>query len=289
MKLAGGRDLFDRMMRIGRDCPAPLATIERVRKPSLAEFFAWKRRRQPLLIDGLSDDWPARRLWTLEQLKQRFGERRMAAIGTEDGSLQANPDSGLPFTVLSFADYIDQLSQGQRPEHYLAAPPDSWLPEMRDDYVVPEYCRDAAWRNSRFWLSAAGMATPLHRDVAENFFFQILGRKRFRLYPPVATPWLYSHPFGSALPNFSRFDPDNPDFERFPLARQARPITVELGPGDALYLPSRWWHQVRSLEVSASINFWWANGGLALAVRAAEWVKRRRGHEIYSLTPAEVR
>ena len=29
-----------------------------------------------------------------------------------------------------------------------------------------------------------------------------------------------------------------------------------LGPGDALYLPIGWFHCMRSLSVSASVNFW---------------------------------
>jgi hypothetical protein len=62
-----------------------------------------------------------------------------------------------------------------------------------------------------------------------------------------------------------------------------QPIEVVLGPGDAMYLPSRWWHQVRSLDLSLSVNFWWADGAVAVAVRSAEFVKRVRGLEIYGL------
>src|SRR6185369_14845378 len=95
--------------------------------------------------------------------------------------------------------------------------------------------------------------------------------------------WLYSNSFRSALPNFSQVDPENPDYDRFPLCRDVAPVEVLLGPGDALYLPSRWWHHVRSLEVSTSFNFWFADGLLAYAVKAAEFVKRRRRLEIYGL------
>jgi hypothetical protein len=59
-------------------------------------------------------------------------------------------------------------------------------------------------------------------------------------------------------------------------------------PREALYLPSRWWHQVRSLGVSASFNFWWADGPLALVVRAAEWVKKTRKLEINQLPATDV-
>src|SRR6185369_12904376 len=100
---------------------------------------------------------------------------------------------------------------------------------------------------------------------------------------PAATPWLYSNRMRSALANHSRFDPEQPDYQRFPLSHAVEPLEVILRPGDALYLPSRWWHQVRSLAVSASFSFWFADGALAMMCRAAEFVKRTRGFEIYSL------
>lgn len=202
---------------------------------------------------------------------------------TNDGRLRPDVRTGIAFGTVRFGDYVDQLERGDRPDAYLIAPGDAWLPELNDDVRPPEYCRDAAWRNSRFWLSASQTSTPLHRDVAENIFFQLSGRKRFYLYSPAATPWLYSHRFRSALPNYGAFDPEYPDYERFPLSRAVEPLEVILEPGDALYLPSRWWHQVRSLDVSMSLNYWFADGALAVIVRAAEFVKRARGLDVYSL------
>ena len=52
-----------------------------------------------------------------------------------------------------------------------------------------------------------------------------------------------------------------PDFGRFPRFREAmqRAIVVELEPGDALYLPSFWWHHVESSGVlNVMVNYWWS-------------------------------
>ena len=238
-----------------------------------------------MILDGLSDDWPARSNWSLAGLRERFADRHISVIKTEHGRLCTDVKTGVAFQTMRFGDYIDVLEHGERPDCYLVEPGSNWIPELGDDVRVPEYCREAPWRNTRFWLSAANTSAPLHRDLAENLFFQVVGRKRFFLYPPSATPWLYSNPLRSALPNYSRFDPEMPDYDRFPLGREMAPIEVILQAGDALYLPSRWWHQVRSLDISASFNFWWADGALALIVRAAEFVKRKRGLEIYGLEP----
>ena len=54
--------------------------------------------------------------------------------------------------------------------------------------------------------------------------------------------------------------PDLPDFKRYPKYREALASaqTAELEPGDAIYIPALWWHQVESLEkVNALVNYWW--------------------------------
>jgi len=56
----------------------------------------------------------------------------------------------------------------------------------------------------------------------------------------------------------SYVDCDNPDYEKFPKFREARAWEGMLNPGEILYLPARWWHQVRSLQDAISVNFWWA-------------------------------
>jgi hypothetical protein len=277
------RDVLDAATRSVRRPPPPPSPLKRFVRPSMERFAALRRAAIPVRLDGLVEEGPALASWSLSSLRERFADRVISVIPTNDGRLVSDVHNGVEFETVRFGDYVDLVERGERPTSYLAAPAHTWLPELIDDFPPPEYCRNAPWQNTRFWLSAAHTSAPLHRDVAENIFFQLVGRKRFYLYPPAAAPWLYSNPLSSALPNYSRFDPEKPDYERFPLSRQIQPLEVILEPGDAIYLPSRWWHQVRSLDSSVSLNFWWAYGALSVAVRAAEFIKRVRGLEIYGL------
>lgn len=283
--LASGRDLFDAALRLARRGAAPArpSPLERLFLPSEDRFAALRRRAVPLLLDGLAAECTGRIDWSLDHLKDRFGDRTVSTIPTDDGRLRSDARSGVQFETVRLGDYLDRLACGQRPASYLAAPGEMWLPELVAELQRPVYCRNAPWHNTRLWISPPSTSAPLHRDVAENFFFQLVGRKRFYLYAPAATPWLYSHAFRSALPNYSRFDPERPDYVRFPLSQRVEPLEVVLEPGDALYLPSRWWHQTRSLDVSVSFNFWWADGLLAAVVLAAERIKAARRLEIYGL------
>ena len=79
------------------------------------------------------------------------------------------------------------------------------------------------------------------------------------------------------MPNGCRVDIENPDLARFPRLRGVETMVAELEPGDALYIPRRWWHHVRTLQESVSANYWWATGLRAAVVSGADWYKRLRG------------
>ena len=113
------------------------------------------------------------------------------------------------------------------------------------------------------WIGPQGTFTPLHFDLTNNLLVQLCGLKEFTLVPPHQTRFLYhaQHVFSEV------HDLDDPDrLERFPLSAPVTPYEVILEPGDALFVPIGWWHQVRSLEFSAMLtytNFRWDNLGYA--------------------------
>lgn len=107
--------------------------------------------------------------------------------------------------------------------------------------------------------------TAAHWDLPQNLACVIAGRRRFTLFPTDQVSNLYVGPLDFTLAGqpTSLVDLDQPDFERHPRFRNALETaeTAELGPGDALYLPSLWWHGVASLdELGAMVNFWWRDG-----------------------------
>lgn len=106
---------------------------------------------------------------------------------------------------------------------------------------------------------------PTHYDVSDNIACVIAGHRRFTLFPPEQVRNLYVGPidFTPAGQPVSLVDPYAPDLERFPRFAEAMPTArvAELEPGDALYVPSLWWHQVESLDrFNVLINYWWEYG-----------------------------
>lgn len=113
----------------------------------------------------------------------------------------------------------------------------------------------------RIWIGNR-VRVATHQDMNSNIAVVAAGRRRFRLFPPDQVANLYIGPFEftPAGTPVSLFDPDAPDFDRFPLAAEAmaQSRVVELAPGDALFIPHMWWHHVRSLDpVGILVNYWW--------------------------------
>jgi hypothetical protein len=104
--------------------------------------------------------------------------------------------------------------------------------------------------------------TAAHWDLPQNLACVVAGRRRFTLFPTEQLKNLYVGPLDFTLAGqpISLVDIDSPDLEKHPRFAEAQEAarTAELGPGDALYIPSLWWHAVASLdELGAMINFWW--------------------------------
>ena len=66
--------------------------------------------------------------------------------------------------------------------------------------------------------------------------------------------------FTPAGQSLSLVDFHKPDFEKFPRFEKAlaNALLAELDPGDAVLIPSMWWHHVEALDsFNVLINYWW--------------------------------
>jgi hypothetical protein len=101
-----------------------------------------------------------------------------------------------------------------------------------------------------------------HNDFPNNLACCAVGRRRFTLFPPDQFANLYVGPIDHTPAGrpVSMVDLRDPDFDAFPRFREALATAqvAELEPGDAIFIPSMWWHHVEALEpFNVLVNYWW--------------------------------
>ena len=113
----------------------------------------------------------------------------------------------------------------------------------------------------RIWIGNQSRVAA-HYDVPENIACVCTGARRFTLFPPDQLENLYVGPidFTPAGQSISLVDFEDPDLERYPrfAAALEQAQASRLEPGDAIYVPSMWWHHVEGLDnLNILINHWW--------------------------------
>ena len=126
---------------------------------------------------------------------------------------------------------------------------------------------------ARIWIGNR-VTVPAHFDESQNVACVVAGRRRFTLFPPDQVGNLYVGPLdfaptGAAMSLVRITAPDLGRFPRFKEAQAAASV-AELGPGDAIFIPTLWWHHVESLDsrLNVLVNYWW-QGALETVERTA--------------------
>jgi hypothetical protein len=230
---------------------------------------------RPLVLRGLASEWPAVRhgLESADRLIEYLLEFDSGNVVT---ALHAPPEAaGRIFynedmTAFNFEYRRMALAAAMRQvrSHVdLPSPPslyigstnvDHWLPGFREQNDLPiRHLGPLAsiWIGNQSRVSA-------HYDFPSNIACVVAGHRRVIVFPPEQLKNLYVGPldFTPAGQPISLLDFHAPDYERFPKFREAVKTArmSVLEPGDAIIVPSMWWHHIEALSAfNVLVNFWW--------------------------------
>lgn len=261
-----------------------MKAIERVGALSPSEFARrYADTETPVILTRMIEDWPARALWSADYFKRRFGRVELAVEVVEGGSLSDNAHflAVKSRRTMRLDEYIDRAARRGDGVLYAAEQPLRKLfPEAaRDLRPVPYLSRTLcalSGNTELLWIGSRGNASGLHFDELNNFNVQVVGRKRWVIFPRAQQPLLYV-PSTLRRSHFSPIDYEAPDYERFPKYREATPIEFDVEPGEVLFLPGGWVHHVRTLEFSINVNLWWLTWAEALRHMRAGLRKQAAG------------
>lgn len=235
------------------------------REEFLARYYAPAR---PVILTGEMDDWPALELWTPEYLRTTVGAAPVEYQGGRGGDPDFEIYKDNHRRAAPFSAFIDAVSQASGNDAYLTA-----YNSARNIQALSVLDKDLGFigkvlspavehPHGMKWIGPAGTLTTLHHDLTNNLIAQIVGRKRIRLVAAADVGRMYNstHVFSDVR----SFDDPRLSLERFPLLEDVAAHEIVLEPGEALFTPLGWWHEVLALDFSVTVtytNFLWPNEG----------------------------
>jgi hypothetical protein len=249
---------------------APLAVRER--EGDLNELL--KQEAEPFVIRAIAKDWPLVRAaaqssgdarnYLLDRSRDRpftvnIGEPGAGERLFYDGKMGMNFRTGRASLADIFRGISDNEDRADPPVIYLSSI------DMVDyfDGLHEANQLDLGERQllASIWIGNRTRIAP-HNDVPNNVAVCVAGRRRFILFPPEQFKNLYLGPVDHTPAGrpVSMVDLAEPDLDRFPRFADAlaNARVAELEPGDAIFVPSLWWHQVEALApFNILVNYWW--------------------------------
>lgn len=205
----------------------------------------------PVIINGFADLFPAGKLWTFDYLDKKIGDH---IIGVFDNSKKRNTAYTTPDLKMKFSDFTGIIRRDEEtPYRIFLFNMFREYPELRKEFPTPDIVKGVLGNLGLTFFGGKNTTVRFHYDIdcSGVLMTQLIGRKRVILFSPANDRLLYKVPFAS----FSLIDPEKPDYDRFPALKYVEGHDFILQPGDALFMPSRYWHFNTYLEGGMAISY----------------------------------
>lgn len=230
-----------------------LEEIPREKNISKADFYKkYVKPQKPVVLENLTEDWPAYQKWTLEHIKEVAGEKTVPIydgrpINSEFKFNQAHLE-------MKMSEYLDLLKKGPTNYRIFLYHLLKEVPLLQKDFKFPDLGLRFIKQLPMLFFGGENSRVFMHYDIdfANILHFHFHGKKQCILFAPSESKHLYKVPH--ALISREDIDFNDPDFDKFPALKCAKGFVTELEHGEALYMPEGYWHQMTYLTPGFSMS-----------------------------------
>ncbi|MGE6218827.1 cupin-like domain-containing protein [Nubsella zeaxanthinifaciens] len=229
----------------------PVDTVESISKEDFKKNYLDPKK--PLVIKGLTKDWPAREKWTTEYLKSIAGD---VEVPLYDNS-KADPSKPINAAVahMKFGDYLDLIKREPTELRIFLFNLFKKVPGLINDVKIPKGLMGGVMESvPAMFFGGSNSETFLHYDIdlPNILHTHFGGRKHVILFDYKWKKRLYCLP--NATYALEDFNVGKPDFEKFPSLNGIEGYEVILEHGDTLFMPIGMWHWMKYLDGSFSLS-----------------------------------
>jgi Cupin-like domain len=245
----------------------------------VSQFRSPRTGGEPRVVLENVQHWRALRAWSPDYLKSIAGTSQVSVRETNGPprNIYQNLAQGGKISFSQYLDWVLETANGEdfqalekrystvsdivravcnsgfASSYYLDAKLGDLSKDLLNDVQIPKWYK-ADPVDILLWCGVLGTSSGLHFDITPNCNVQVAGHKHFILFAPSQCRLLYRVRGGAHC----HFDPNIPNFDRFPLARHAVGWRCTLRMGESLYIPAGWFHQVTVTSAWAlNVNFFW--------------------------------
>jgi len=217
----------------------------------------------PLIITGLSKEWPAYKKWNWDYFKEIVGDKQVALYNNTKSDAYTPINTADDYKT--FAEYVDMIKEGPAAWRIFLFNIFDHAPQLIEDFTWPEQLmKGFVKKYPMLFTGGETSITHMHFDIDLSHILhtQFCGRKRVLLFRHEEQHKLYRKPFEVlSLADFSNYSnrAEIPDYEKFPALKHAVGYDLVLNHGDTLFMPAGYWHHMEYID-----------SGFAMSLRALQ-------------------
>ncbi|MCL6524264.1 MAG: cupin-like domain-containing protein [Thermoflavifilum sp.] len=231
----------------------PIDRVDNLSPETFREKYL--KPRKPVVITGLSRNWPALTKWTWDYFIEIVGKEKVGLYNHNRADAHT-PVNGYD-EEMYFSDYLQMVRKGPVQLRVFLFNIFKYAPQLVEDFTWPDHLiKGLLKKYPMLFVGGAGSVAHMHYDIDYSHIFhtQFVGRKRVLLLENKQSPLIYRMPLTvESAASFVNWHIQL-DEENFPALRYARGYTAILEHGDTLFMPAGYWHHMEYMDSGFSMS-----------------------------------